>query len=122
ELPLAWEWRDVELVGVVAGLPQPSERGVRFMLDVDRATTVGAVAPRRVSLMWYAESATAPPRLAAGERWRLTARLKRPRGLANPHGFDFEPWALERGIRAIGYVRSRAGAERTDERVPGVGY
>jgi len=122
ELPLAWEWRDVELVGVVAGLPQPSERGVRFMLDVDRATTVGAVVPRRVSLMWYAESATAPPRLAAGERWRLTARLKRPRGLANPHGFDFEPWALERGIRAIGYVRSRAGAERTDERVPGVGY
>src|SRR4029079_7459247 len=63
ELPLAWEWRDVELVGVVAGLPQSSERGVRFVLDVDRAITEGAVVPRRVSLMWYAESASAPPAL-----------------------------------------------------------
>jgi competence protein ComEC len=42
-------------------------------------------------------------------------RLKRPHGNANPHGFDYEAWLLERGIRATGTVRSRAGATRLDE-------
>jgi len=29
-----WEGRDIELIGVVASLPQVSERGVRFEFDV----------------------------------------------------------------------------------------
>ena len=33
-------------------------------------------------------------------------RLRRPHGLANPNGFDFEAWLLEQGIRATGYVRA----------------
>src|SRR6185295_5043736 len=41
-----------------------------------------------------------------GERWRFTVRLRRPHGLANPHGFDYEGWLLERGVGATGYVRS----------------
>jgi competence protein ComEC len=49
-------------------------------------------------------------------------RLKRPRGLANPHGFDFEPWALERGIRATGYVRTASRVERLDANVEGWPY
>jgi competence protein ComEC len=51
----------------------------------------------------------------AGERWRFTVRLRRPHGSVNPHGFDYEAWLLERGIRATGYVRMpsrRAGDER----------
>ena len=114
-LPAAWEGRDIELVGLVASLPQSSARGTRFLFDVERVSTPGAHAPHRIALTWYAEAGRtegAPPRLLPGERWSLTARLKRPRGLANPHGFDFEPWALERGIRATGYVRSRSGATR----------
>ena len=123
-----WEWRDVEVVGVVAGLPQSSERGVRFLFEVERVATPDAIVPGRISLMWYAERGKggavgdSPPTIRAGERWRVTVRLKRPRGLANPHGFDFEPWALERGIRATGYVRARDGAERLAERVDGWPY
>jgi len=114
-LPAAWEGRDIELVGLVASLPQSSARGLRFLFDVEGVRTPDARAPQRIALTWYAEAGRvdgAPPRLVPGERWSLTARLKRPRGLANPHGFDFEPWALERGIRATGYVRPRAGATR----------
>ncbi|HYN27083.1 MAG TPA: DNA internalization-related competence protein ComEC/Rec2, partial [Burkholderiales bacterium] len=44
------------------------------------------------------------------QRWRLSARLRRPHGNANPGGFDFEAWMLERGIRAVGYVRADAPA------------
>ena len=46
-----------------------------------------------------------PPPLAAGERWRLTVRLKRPHYTVNPHDFDIEAWLLENGLRATGYVR-----------------
>src|SRR5258706_576706 len=126
-LPLEWEGRDIEVVGVVAGLPQPGEKGVRFAFDVERTRTQRATVPETISLTWYAErvkgaDAIPPPAIQAGERWRVTVRLKRPRGLANPHGFDFEPWALERGIRATGYVRTREGFESVDARVAGFMY
>ena len=117
-LPRAWEGEDVELVGIIAGLPQVTDNGTRFLFDVEEVRTPRAVIPATLALTWYAErakgggEASPPPPLTAGERWRLTVRLKRPRGLANPHGFDFEPWALERGIRATGYVRIKAGTER----------
>jgi competence protein ComEC len=107
ELPRGWEGRDVALTGIVADLPQPTERGTRFILDVESVSTAGAHVPETLALTWYAESrnGVAPPKLVPGERRSMVVRLKRPRGLANPHTFDFEPWALERGIRATGYVR-----------------
>ena len=125
-LPFAWEGRDVEVVGIVADLPQARDRGTRFLFDVERVEKPGAVVPPRLSLAWYPRSSSAgrvdPPRLAPGERWRLMVRLKRVRGLANPHAFDVEPWALERGIRATGYVRPAASAARLLERVDGWPY
>jgi competence protein ComEC len=114
-LPYAVEGRDIELVGIVAGLPQLNERGARFVFRVESGG-----APRLVSLMWHGERDR--PALVPGERWRLTARLKRPRGLSNPHAFDFERWALERGIRATGYVRDRPAAELIASRVEGWPY
>src|SRR5438876_7069993 len=125
-LPLELEGQDLEIIGLVAGLPQLNEKGTRFLFDVeDWAPAYAGVTS--ISLSWYAERVKGgadvkPPKLTAGERWKLTVRLKRPRGLSNPHTFDFEPWALERGIRATGYVRTRAGTERLAERVDGWPY
>jgi competence protein ComEC len=119
-LPAALEGRDIEVTGVVAGLPQLNDRGVRFLFDIEAGS--GERLPGRVSLSWYADSSSQPPRLAAGDRWTFTVRLKRPRGLANPHGFDFEAWALERGIRATGYVRGKQAQLRASERVEGWPY
>lgn len=111
-LPAEWQGRDIEVVGVVAALPQQGERGTRFVFDVERVATPDVVVPRHIQLTWYAfgfretpDASKLLPVLHAGERWRLTVRLKRPRGNANPHGFDFEAWLLERDIRALGYVR-----------------
>ncbi len=112
-LPRAWEGRDVLLVGAIASLPNITERGTRFLVDVEDVLTPEAVAPKTLSLTWYAELdrrtgvETPPPRLLPGERWHFTVRLRRPHGSANPHGFDFSAWALERNIRATGYVRAR---------------
>jgi competence protein ComEC len=44
-------------------------------------------------------------------------RLKRPHGLVNPHGFDYEAWLLERGIRATGYVVSKQPVHRLSDLV-----
>ena len=114
-LPTEWEGRDIELVGVVASLPQAYERSVRFELDVERVLTGGARVPGRIVLAWWGRSQRdggALPELKPGERWRLAVRLKRPHGTANPHGFDYEAWLLERNVRATGYVRPRGATER----------
>ncbi|MFO0463129.1 MAG: DNA internalization-related competence protein ComEC/Rec2 [Burkholderiales bacterium] len=106
-----WEGRDIELVGAVVSLPTLTERGTRFMFEVDASSVKAARVPRNISLTWYiepprnGEAAKHPPSLSPGERWTLTVRLRRPHGTANPHGFDFEAWALERNVRATGYVR-----------------
>ena len=121
-LPAEWEGRDIQVVGVVASLPQPYERSVRFEFDIERVLTAGAAAPRHVSLSWWgsaardAQPATLPD-LHPGERWRLTVRLKQPYGSANPHGFDYEAWLFERNIRATGYVRPKSGSRRLDAMV-----
>jgi competence protein ComEC len=116
-LPAEWEGRDIAIVGVVAALPQSYEQGVRFELDVERVLTPGARVPGRIVLSGGGGPARAGEtagfaELGAGERWELTVRLKRPRGTANPHGFDYEAWLLERNLRATGYVRPRAGSGR----------
>jgi len=120
-LPAAMEGRDVVVTGIVSGLPQERPEGTRFLFDVEdwrAGTRSGDSLPSTLSLAWYAHDETMP-HVAACERWRFTVRLKRPRGLANPHGFDFESWALERGIRATGYVRDEPAAARLAGRVDG---
>ena len=118
-LPAESEVRDIDMIGAIASLPQLSERGARFEFDVekilpdsaDKSGRDTAVVPSHISLTWYVETdrktqaVTPPPILTPGERWHLTVRLKRPHGTMNPHGFDFEAWALERNIRATGYIR-----------------
>ena len=109
QLPEAFEGRDIEVIGIVASLPQHFERGVRFEFAPEQVLTAGATLPRRIQLAWYGgyvpDAAADNPVVHAGERWRLNLRLRKPHGGANPHGFDYEAWLLERGIRATGYVR-----------------
>lgn len=123
-LPIALEGVDVEVEGAIEQLPQLLPGARRFVFDVERVVTPGAHVPATLSLAWYAQpdGDAEPPPVAAGDRWRFTVRLKRPRGLANPHAFDFEPWALERGIRATGYVRARPQPVRLEPGAVGWPY
>jgi len=122
-LPHEWEGKKVTLAGVVASMPQQMERGDRFEFDVERVLTEDAPIPTHISLSQYSyekfgdqnpgsrkadssRGATSQKlTFHAGERWQLTVKLKRPHGTANPHGFDFEAWALERNIRATGNIQ-----------------
>jgi competence protein ComEC len=112
ELPKELEGRDVTVTGTVNSLPIRFEQGVRFNFMVEHAVAEdGAVPdiPSKLALSWYspfqAEKIETVGNLRPGERWRLTVRLRRPHGNANPYGFDYEVWLLEQNLRATGYVR-----------------
>lgn len=126
-LPAAWERRDIDIIGVVASLPVDGGYGRNFEFDVEQVLTPGASVPRHVRLGWYAgrgrhAADKKPPVIHAGERWRINVRLKPPHGNANPHGFDYEAWLLERDIRATGYVRASPVNRRLNGLVAQPGY
>jgi len=120
------EGRDLTVVGIVDSLPYRFEQGLRFNLLVERTETNGTTVPPRIALSWYADrrgagDAGLPDKLMPGERWRLTVRLQRPHGNANPGGFDYEAWLLEQGVRATGYVRVDDANTQLDAFVPRFG-
>ena len=117
------EGRDLTLVGVVDSLPYTFDQGVRFHFKVQEARGARSPVPPRIALAWYSgfrDSVQQVGEVQPGERWQLTVRLQRPHGNANPHGFDYEAWLLEQGIRATGYVRPDGTRNRRiDAFVPG---
>ncbi len=109
-LPSAWEGRDVALDIAIVGLPERGERQQRFEARVEAApAALPQLAGATLRLGWFDPQA---PTLVAGERWRVTARLRRPRGVLNPGGFDYERFALEQRVAATGYLRDFPAPER----------
>ncbi len=133
------EGRDLVVIGEVEGLPQPGAHALRFRLRPDQAWLEGRTValPERIALSWYTyrprsaaraaadepdateeqaerasdQAARQPQALQAGERWRMTVRLKAPHGQRNPHGDDHELRLWEQGVQAVGYVRTAARHE-----------
>ncbi|HYL17160.1 MAG TPA: DNA internalization-related competence protein ComEC/Rec2 [Burkholderiales bacterium] len=121
-----WEGRDIVVRGAIAELPQATDRGMRFGFDVEQTVTPLAHVPRHITLTWYAEKEAnaqeSVPALHPGQRWQLIVRLRRPHALANPNGFDFDAWLLERGIRATGYIRADRSNRMLEPMVWRAGY
>ncbi len=109
-LPLEFEQRDIALTGFVRWLPEAGEEGTRFLFEVESNGAGLRDFPRIVRLTWMppkrggSGAPAKPMKLEAGQRWTLTARLKRPHNDANFGLRDMEVSMLERGIRATGYV------------------
>jgi competence protein ComEC len=129
ELPIDWQQKSINVIGVVASLPEVTERGERFRFDVEKILTKDDThtlkIPRHISLNFYKDIKSPRPENApsqfnffrpsqfhAGERWQFTVRLKRPHTTYNPHGFDFEAWALAENIRATGSIHSKSGYKK----------
>ena len=101
-LPAAVEGKDMEVIGVVRGLPRSDSRRTRFDFDVEDSIDGSLAAGARVTLSWYGAQAVPAP----GSVWRLTVRLRRPRGWHNPGGSDYEGRLFANHIAATGYVKS----------------
>ena len=108
--PAGRSGEDAVVVGTVRGLPVASEDAVRFEFIVEHGPP-GLAAGSKLRLGWFATPGEALPEVAPGSRWRLPVRLRTPRGLLNPGGFDFERRAIEQRIVATGYVRGAPAAD-----------
>lgn len=111
------EAQEITLTGLVSSLPQHEIRRSRFQLRVDANTDAPTdLRGRTLQVAWYDDfGATAPGarlQVQAGERWRLKLRLRAPRGLVNPGGFDAERHALAQGIAASAVVRQSPAPQR----------
>ena len=114
-LPHELERKDVQIEAQVISLVHRDERYLKFTVDVESLKHAGVfhTPPVKVQLRWYDTKAD----VRIGQRWRFTARLRRPHGFQNPGGFDFERWLFRNGIRATGYVR-RAHLVKTSNHAP----
>ena len=98
----AYDNRVTVVHGMVAGIPDIEPGRIRFYLKDIEIPGYPAAMPRLARLSWYQHEVIPRP----GERWQFQVKLKQPRGLLNPGGFDFEAWQFVRGIDAGGYVRA----------------
>jgi competence protein ComEC len=113
QLPAHASGHEFNFEGQVSGLPLYETDATRFEFKVTRADPeAGFLMGRTLRLGWYVRAPETVPEIAPGSRWHLRAKLRAPRGLVNPGGFDFERRALERRIAATGYVVAPDEARR----------
>ncbi len=107
-LPPELEGGNLLLEGEIISLPAYAQGVARFEMAVFQLTGPGGeqASVSKVMLNWY----DPPQRLAPGQQWRLMVRLKRPRGLRNPAGFDYAQWLFTQRVAATGYVREWQGS------------
>lgn len=91
--------RDVAVIGWIDEFPTAAPERAAFSLRVVETAVPGV--PERLRLSWY----DPPQGLEAGATLELEARIRSPRGLANPGRFDYERWLFAERIGATGYVR-----------------
>ena len=99
QLSKGLEGQELLISGEVTGLPVSDDGVTKFIFSPEFK---GQRLPKNIRLNWYGTQHV----LRSGEKWQLLVKLKRPHGLANPHGFDYEKWLFQQQIGASGYVRS----------------
>ena len=107
-LPIELQGKDFAVSGWVDGFPNASTGQVSFSFRVEAGEPEGTV-PERLRLTWYGPP---PEAIRPGSVLDLVVRLKRPRGLMNPGGFDYARWLFQEGYGATGYVREGRFAAR----------
>ncbi|HIF18768.1 MAG TPA: DNA internalization-related competence protein ComEC/Rec2 [Cycloclasticus sp.] len=113
QLPSSLEGQEVMVTGQVVGLPIKEARSIRFLLRLDSMVSEASeqTFPRYMRLNWYGRGKY----LRSGEKWQFLVKLKRPHGLANPYGFDYEKWLFQQRIGATGYVRQSKNNHRVEK-------
>lgn len=121
QLTEIYEGQPLSVEGAIVNLPETyssyGEQVQRFDLAVAGAVCKQPPAGgcvdgiKRLRLKWYGQTVLEP-----GQRWRLTVVLKRPHGMANPAGFDYQTWLIQQGIGAVGTVQKKANNQRLDDR------
>ncbi len=119
-LPAELEGVDLWVEGWIAAIPDREPRSIRFEFETLRAQygDLPVPLPGRLRLSWWDDGErsqdrrSSRPELRVGDRWGFMARLKRPHGLLNPGGFDYERWLYAKNIVATGAIRAQPPPQR----------
>ena len=118
-LPLTEEGIALNAQGYVAGLPETGfvrgEPVQRFTFVAQSLCHPGGECLSqvgRLKLSWYGGEPVMP-----GDRMQLMVRLKRPHGMMNPGGFDYQSWLVSQRYIAQGYVR-QGRANEVERAIP----
>jgi len=99
-IPNDLEGKEVLIEGQVLTIPKIDSRKTSFQILVSKSP-YEQLENRKIKLSWYHG-----PSIRAGQYYQLLVKLKRPRGLQNPGGFDYESWLIRNQIVGVGYVRN----------------
>lgn len=119
-LPAACEQQAIPVQVVLVGVPARDDRGQHVDAVIEKSFDSACPVSARVRLHLYqqryqGQSPPVPvegPLLQAGERWRVSVKLRRPHGTRNPHGFDYAAWCLANQIAASGHMIRKAPMQR----------
>ena len=111
-LPVEHQGGDFAVSGWVDGFPNHSGGQVSFPFRVEAGEPDGIV-PARLRLTWYDPP---PDAVEPGSVLGLVVRLKQPRGLMNPGGFDYARWLFQEGYGGDG-IRARGPCRGCGARV-----
>ncbi|AHF00052.1 DNA internalization-related competence protein ComEC/Rec2 [Thioalkalivibrio paradoxus] len=95
---------EVTVSGQIHGIPNHSRERSRFVLGIDQ---VHAGPQEFRAQRLRVTTFPAAPELRAGDRLRVTLRIRPPRGLHNPSGFDYGTWLYREGIHGLATVRGQ---------------
>jgi competence protein ComEC len=117
QLPATMDKQTFVVQGSVVGLVDKNDRRLRFELAVDSVRSTESSHPEfldntpaleRLLLSWYLQKPGSwevlERHIESGDRWQLMVRLRRPRGMLNPGGFDYQAWLIQNGFSATGYI------------------
>jgi len=103
-----------EVEGFICSIPDNKSQRLQFDFCIDSVNnrSVSLFQFSRIRFTWGKYSAQPVTKLAAGQKWLFTAKLKPPHGRYNPAGFDYQKWMLSEHYAASGQVIS---ASQIDE-------
>lgn len=87
------------LEGSIVSIPVIQAHKTQFTFAVERLN--GQKVQALVQLAWYNHA----PVVHAGERWQLSAKLKRPHNFNNPGSYDYSNTLATKHIQWAGYIR-----------------
>lgn len=106
-LPSSLENKPIRIQGKISSIPEWTEGNVRFEFDITEPVE-GWEKSGALRLFW----ANPDQKPEIGDEWRLSAKLKRPRGLSNPGSFDKEKHFFSHRWVGEGVVVIKEKAER----------
>ena len=120
------EGKTIQVIGIIDSIPYQSniKQGFDFYIrgrkisDNSKSDSWDYSFKGKVKLSWYDFAYKTKQmnkvidiphkkniKLSIGQIWQFDLRLKKPNGLMNPGGFDYEKWLYQNRILATGYVR-----------------